>query len=789
MKKIARYSVKNFKLLLAVYVIFVLFFGGAIIFRLIKDSSVIDNSVAIWFMQDDPELKIYDQYNETFGEQEWTVLMLKTESIYDSVFLEELSEITERVDDLKHVVKVNSITNIRDNDIKENEMLTYNRIYPGNNNITNENIKVFKKRLAENPIFNNSIFHIDDETTTVLLLQNENLIRKLEPYRIEMIDSIIAIVGNYPMISNYALAGTTVVNAELNRSSRRDVGIFYTVLSLMLLLFGWISMRSWKNIIAMFVVVVGSIIPTMGLIALCHIPYNMITVMMPTVLIALSVADVIHVIGYFHHLRRNSDPENAIEGTIKHLWEPGLWTTVTTIVGFTSLLFSTVYPIFQLGLFAAIGVAMALIVTLTIIPGLLVNLFPDRLISVTSGQPALSFVVKLPAFIRKYRYINYAFFMLLLFAASGIFSLKVDTNYTKFFGKNTRITRAYDDIKVNGYAQNPVTLVFQYPKGMDYTSSPYFPQIVQFEQMAAKFPDVIKILSVNDLLYQTDKAFMQEESSMMKFKNYNEDQLEQLLMLADMSNNDDIYDFLTYDKSQMQIQVLTNYKSSNELDIFKAKLSDLKNQIIADDVKMTFTGSTILWANMDKQISRTQFYSLIGVLIFLLVFFPLIFGSIKLGLLGVLVNVLPISITYGFMGLFGVEINMATAIIGGISLGIVTDDTIHFVHRFKYGLKKGLTTAQASASAITTTGKSIIMTSVILIGAFLTMTTSNFLPTSNFGLLISICIAVALFIDILVLPNILRQICKTTGSFKAMNRIESKIHVQGDEPAMGIEQF
>jgi len=760
MSRITRFSVNYIKPILIGYVTVVLFFGGVIIYRIVTDSSVIDNSVAIWFMQDDPELKIYDTYNEDFGEQEWTVLMLKTNSIYDSDFLRDLSEITDRITDLDHVIKVNSITNIRDNEITEDDMLQYNPIYPGNELLTTENLEVFKQRLADNPIFENSIFHVNDETTTVLLIQNDNLIRKLEPYRIKMTDSINAIVGKYATINNFALAGTTVVNAELNKSSKRDVGVFYTLLSLMLILFGWISMRSWKNIMVMLLVVVGSIVPTMGLVALCHIPYNMITVMMPTVLIALSVADVIHVIGYFHQQRRTEDPKYAIDATINHLWKPGLWTTMTTIVGFFSLMFSTVYPIFQLGLFAAIGIALALLITLTIVPGVLVKMFPGRAIISGNDQRGIFFMETLPALIRKYRYVSYAFFILLLCAIAGLFNLRVDTNYTKFFGKNTRLTKAYEDIEQSGYAQNPVTLVFRYPDGKDYTSAPYFSQIMRFEQEAVKLPEVIKLLSLHNLLYQVDKAFLKEESSFEKFKDYREGQLAQLLLLAEMSNNDDVNDFLKYDQSQIQVQVLTYYMSSKELDIFKAKLSELKKQFISSDVQITFTGTTVLWANMDKQISRTQLYSLIGVLIFLIVFFPLIFGSVKLGLLAVLINVLPILITYGFMGFFNVDINMATAIIGGISLGIVTDDTIHFVHNFKRNLKKGYPPVETIKKAISTTGRSIIMTSVILIGAFLTMTTSNFLPTSNFGLLISICIAVALFIDVMVLPDILLRMAK-----------------------------
>jgi predicted RND superfamily exporter protein len=561
-------------------------------------------------------------------------------------------------------------------------------------------------------------------------------------------------------VQNYALAGTTAINAELNRSSKHDVVIFYTLLSLMLVLFGYLSLRSWKSIMIMLMVVVGSIVPTMGLIALLNIPYNMITVMMPTVLIALSVADAIHVINYFHIKRQSNEAPKAAEETIDHMWRPGLWTTLTTIVGFTSLLISTVYPIFQLGLFTSIGILLALLLTLIMVPGMLVAMYPEISPKAHNTQFGYSLSQSLPAFIMKHRYLSFAILILLIFSFTGIINLRVDTNYTKFFSKRTKLTRAYDDIQSSGYAQNPVTLVFRYPDGSDFTSRPYFSQLLQFEKEAIKLPEVIKLLSANDLIYQIDKAFLKEETSYADFSQYGQDQVAQLLLLGEMSSNDDIYDLLKYDRTKVQIQVLTNYMSSKELDAFKARLTRLKNKHISDDLEMTFTGSTVLWANMDKQISRTQLFSLFGVLAFLIIFFPLIFRSFKLGLLGVLVNILPIFITYGFMGLFGVEINLATAIIGGVSLGIVSDDTIHLLYRYKHFRKDGMAPHEAIIRAMQTSGRSIITTSIILVGTFSIMTTSNFLPTYNFGLMISICITVALFVDMMVLPNVINVFFK-----------------------------
>lgn len=752
----------------------VLFFASVIVYRVLTDRSVIDNSVAIWFMQDDPELKRYEQYQQAFGEQEWTLLMLGTKSIYNAQFLSDVDQITQRIEQLPAVRKVNSITNIRDNVLTADDALLYERLYTATKDmpLTENGIAQFKKQLLANPIFENNLIRQDDETHAVLLIQNDNRLHEIAPYRMAMVDSIRSIVGDYASVDDRALAGTSVVNAELNRASLRDMLIFYTLITVLLVLIGWVTLRSWKNILVMLVVVVGSIIPTMGLIALLHIPYNMVTVMMPTILIALSVADIIHVIVHFHQERQHSPSEQAIGYTLRHLWQPGLWTTLTTVVGFSSLLLSTVFPIFQLGLFASFGIALALFITWTVAPGVLVSLFPEQdthvLASSTQSEGLANFIFR-------YKYVSLVILGILALSLTGLPRLNVDTNYTKFFGAKTDLSRAYDQIKQAGFAQNPITVTFTLPQGMDYTTTDQFAQIAALEDKLANLPEVIKVLSPKDLLFQINEAFLEQQSDYSEFTTYGEPQLGQLFLLGEMSSNDDLYDLVLYDKSQYQLQLLTNYLSSKELNKLREEVNALKEQYLRDDIIMAFTGTTVLWANMDEQVSQTQFSSLVGVVAFLLIFFPLIFRSIPLGFIGIAVNAFPLAVTYGCMGWLDVDINMATALIGGIALGIVTDDTIHLINSFRRGIAQGLTREMAVRRAISYTGKSVILTSVILGGAFLSLTTSDFLPTSNFGILVSVCVAIALFVDLFILPLLLVLLpVKVTQKAEAVTHIPAK---------------
>lgn len=755
-----RFFVNRKKTVLFVWGLMVVGFLFAITARILSGGTVIDNSVGVWFLEDDPERANLERYNQDFGEKEWSILLLRTDSIYEPRFLNDLRNIVSRLEKLDHIVKVTSIVNVRDNELDQDEALDYKIIYPAKwapgRTLAASELAKFKDKLFANPLFDRNIFQKDAPQFTVVLLQNDNYINNPSPYRIELVDAIKTIVGEYPTVKGYALAGTTIVNAELNRSAKRDVFVFYTLISILLLLFGWFTLNNFKDVTVMLAVVIASVIPTMGLLAVLDIPYNMVTVMMPTILIALSVAGVIHVINVFHQYCETRHSSRAIEQAISHLWKPNLWTALTTIVGFSSLALSTVLPVFQLGVFASIGIFIGWLATNSLAPVLLMIFWGGKSKGRANNPVVIDAVVNfVVAISSRQPLLKIGIALLTLIPVWGVAYLETDTNYTKFFRESAQLSKAYNEIDAAGYAQNPVNIVLRYPGGHTYSNQAFFQNVVRFEQGLKQLPEVIKVLSTTELLRRIDIAFNDEETSEQQFRAYGANQINQLLLLGELSNNDDIEDFLLRDKTQAQIVALTSYMSTKELATFENKVQRLRQQYLPDDLELVITGTTVLWANMDSQVSRTQLVSLVGVGTFLVVFLIVIFKSLRLGVIGIIVNALPLAITLGVMGWLGVKINMATAIIGGISLGVVVDDTIHFITRFKNGLRNGLDFEESVKETLKTVGTSIIATSIILIGGFSCMASSDFLPSAHFGIFISLSIAIALLLDLFLLPALL----------------------------------
>lgn len=730
---------------------------------LLSDQPVVDNSVSIWFDQKDPDLLAYQSYNDTFGEKEWSLLLLQTDSIFNSEFLIDLEKITDSLAELKDIVKVTSITNVRDNFVSDDELIDYKQLYSASVSRDSSALNRFREQLQSNPIFERNLILRDSDQYTIILIQNDNRIEEQSTYRIELVDSIYAILDRYKSVDNYALAGTTVVNAELNRAAKNDVIVFYSLVTVLLTVVALLMLRSVRNLIVMYSVVVTSALPTMGLLAALKIPFNMITVMLPTILIALSVAGVIHIITEFHASRSTLDSEQAMGWTLHRLGKPTLWTTLTTIAGFGAFTTSQVYPVFQLGGFAAFGLALACVANLVIAPVLLLILWPDKLESPVNARQNTFFI---SSWLKKTH--NPALLTLMLIMVLpvyGLIWLEVDTNYIKFFSKSHSTTQSYELIKHAGFAQNPIAIHLQYDDDIPYSATSALTGTLALEKAIKQEPEVVKVLSGSDFLGAIDLAFNGDNGQALN--QYSKPQIEQLLLLGELSGNDDVSDFISGDLLDVQIIVMTDYMSSRELNVFKEKLRHLKELYLPIATTMQITGTTVLWANMDTQVSKTQFLSLVFIAGFLMIFLPIIFGSIRLGLVGLLINIIPLAVTLGCMSLLGIKINIATALIGGISLGVVVDDTIHFISRIIQNKQNGYGTLEAVDEAQQSIGKSILRTTLILVVGFSCMATSNFLPTAHFGIFISLSIVLALVLDLICLPILLKTFpWLTENSFK-----------------------
>jgi hypothetical protein len=343
----------------------------------------------------------------------------------------------------------------------------------------------------------------------------------------------------------------------------------------------------------------------------------------------------------------------------------------------------------------------------------------------------------------------------LILPVAGLNRLRIDTDYTQFFSPDSPVSRAYGELEAAGLAQSVVEIVVTGPESRgSFDQRLYRSGLWALESRAAKLPRVRNTLSDGQVIRALDEA-LNGPAITPRWIAYPDATAAQLRAAARSFMGTEIADYSSSDGLRMRILLLTDYLSSSEMHALRDSVSAIAKEVLPPGAHASLQGTTVLWANMDGEIGRTQMFSIMIVAAVFVLLLPILFGSVRLGLLGAVINGLPLLMTFGLMGLIGSRLNMATALIGGVAIGSTVDSTLFFINRFQAELALGKRWADAIESAVRAVGDGILITTGIIAGGFLCMTVSSFRPTAEFGIFTCFTIVTGAFLDIVIDPILL----------------------------------
>jgi predicted RND superfamily exporter protein len=725
----------------------------------------IDNRFEIWFYDQDPAIKSYDEGHAQFGNWNWMSIYIKPkEGIYSEPFLASLAGITDQLKALPDVRKVISIANARGNRLSNDE-LSYRSIL-GRAPWSSEDLAQLKQTLEANLIYRDGLVKPGDDKSTLILMQVANRDTDKDAYRVQLVNAVDAILHNQAdTIAESAIVGSPFLNAELNRSSRHDMVVFYPLVSLLVSIVSWLIFRNLRDVTVVLLALTGASAWSVGLM-MTTFDLNMVTIMMPTVLVTVSVANVMHFIVSFHAQRRQHpdwSPARCAKMTVRDLWVPALGTTATTAFGFLSLTQTGILPVTLLGYYAAFGIACAYLITIVLVPLLLTVVWGDLAgkssARLDRGSNAL---INATGWSKIYDKTSlkhpYLVFVLFAMASAAILAglprLDADTDYVNLFHEKSPVKQYYHQVEAAGYATNSFTLLIHAPQGLEEES--VFRAVMALEDKITALPGVRNITSPVKLIAEVDRAMALDKSAWHPdFAGYGREAMAQLILTAEISGNDDLSDLLSRDHRYFQLAIFTDYMSSREVARFTAEVESLAGKTLPKGVGASMTGLPVLWADMAAQLLTSQSSILLSLVLPLFVIMLAVIRSVPLVIIGLIVNLLPVGLILGLMAWLDIKIDMATVLIGGITMGIAVDDTIHFLWQFRRERLHGLTFMDAVKLTFDHTGTAILMTSFLLSSGFLVMVASDFYPTANFGWLTSLTVLIALAAEIFLMPTLL----------------------------------
>lgn len=716
-----------------------------------------DNSVDVFFDKQSPSYVDFQSWKEQFGSDELIIVALHHNNIFTFDNLTAIKKITQKIELLDNVAEVTSITNVNDIVGDDQDFIVRQFI----EDVPKE--KAALNQLADqaksNPIYLNRIVSSDSKTTA-LIIELERSKEKSDVYKLELIDRIKNVLKQDASGFEYYLSGYTMIENAYTSYMRSDLSRFIPLMMGIIFVILLISFRNFTGVVLAFTTIVVSLVWTFALMYFFKFSINNITTLIPPIILAIAVADSVHLTSAgFSQISKD-----RIKDVVLKLAGPCFMTSLTTVIGFLSLTVSDIRPIVQLGIVAASGVAIAFILTFTFLPAVLfvlVSVKKDKAFDENSvPKKTGSFEKKLNALSsfnqRFYKPVLFVTAVLTVIAVVGALKVRPETSVLEYFKKNSPIYKSTKFIEDNLSGTHFLNLSLKSSR-FDYFKSPNaLLKIEKINDFLKTVPEVDTVVSLNDYIKEINKSFNNEDESFYVIPK-EKDQISQYLLLYGAS---DLAKSVDSDFSWATVEVRLNEHRSGKLKAVIKKIEDYAQEVFGQEAEVTGLGLTVLEVNANDTVMVSQVKSLgfAFVMIFAVLF--IMFRSFSLGTVSIVPNLLALVFNFGIMGFFGIYLNSATSMISAIGIGIIVDDTIHFLHSFRASFNQTKNPAISVHQALIEKGKPIVLTSVILFFGFGVIAFSQFGPSFYFGILSAIVMFNALLADLIVLPSLLLLVYK-----------------------------
>ena len=549
--------------------------------------------------------------------------------------------------------------------------------------------------------------------------------------------------SGYPYLRN---AYVQMLQTEVVRS----VGLASLVIFFVLV---WMF-RNVRGVVVPLVVVWLGVLWTIAAMMALGSAIDVLTSTLAAIILVVAVADSLHLLAkYYDGLSLGLSKHEAIRQMAVRLGAATLLTSVTTAIGFGTLATSQVIPMKRFGVFTALGVLLTFVISVALITVVLHWTKPPKAQQVDrlGGGGFRRVLTWVDGFAeRRARAILVGSAVVVGLSLLGATQLRVNAYVNDDLGPRTEV---YQDLR---FFEREIVSPFRFETVLTAGAPDAFKdperlrEIEAIERYLLAHPAVHRVVSPADLLKQLNDAldgtYALPETA---------DLAAQYFFLLELTDEDLLRRFVDFDYGEVRLSAMMNDVGSAELKRFRADYDAFLAETLPPDVTPTQTGTIVLSAGLSDYLVESLLLSIGLAFVFISVLMGVLFRNAKLVLISLVPNVVPLVVIAGLMGVTGIDIKPATAVIFSVAFGIAVDDTIHMLARLRQEMQAGVPLREATRRTILGTGKAVVLTSIILLGGFLVLTTSAFQSTMYMGLLVSATVVLAVLADLLLLPALL----------------------------------
>lgn len=712
----------------------------------------------IFFDGTNKQLLAFDEIQTTFAKTDNLAIVIAPEDgdIFTPQTLSLIQKITVDAWQVPYSSRVDSIANYQHTEAFDDDLLVEDLLY-SEYELTPERISKVKSIALSEPVLKSALVSEKGDVTVVnITVQLPEMDKTAEVE--EVVSSINAMIDRYqrayPDVT-FHKAGIIAMNHAFMTAAQDDSSTLVPTMLVVILVFLTIMLRSILSVIATLIVIIGSVMATMGISGWAGMFLSTATVNVPTLIMTLAVADCVHVIATMRQSMKNGFTKaQSIERSIALNFVPILITSVTTAIGFLMMNMSDSPVLRDFGNLSALGVMVACFLSVTLLPALL-KLLPIH-VKMETSQDQKHAMDRLGDFVVSQRRALLPLSVaVIVVCASLIPRNKVNDESVEYFGQRNEFRQAADFMEERISGMTNISIAIKTNESQGIAAPDFLNTIGEFSSWLRDQPETDHVATLADVYKRLNKNMHGDDEAYYSLPQERE-LAAQYLLLYEMSlpYGLDLNNQINVDKSSIKM-VLT------VANLGSVELVDLENRIYqwfaehAPQYQVVASSPSLMFAH----IGETNMASMLSTLPITLVLISalLIFAlrSVRLGLISLMPNIAPAVIGFGLWALISGEINLGLSVVVTLTLGIVVDDAVHFLSKYQRARREGQTAEQAVRYAFHTVGRALWITTVVLVAGFSVLAMSSFRLNADMGQLSAIVIFIALVVDFLFLPTLL----------------------------------
>lgn len=740
-----------------------------------------NNDTRVFFSDKNPQLQALETLENTYNKITNVLFVIapRDGDVFTRETLEAVENLTKESWQIPFSSRVNSITNFQHIEANGDDIIIEDLIQNAQN-FSDYDIEIVRNIALKEPELVNSLISPTGHVTGVsvnIILPGESIAEVTE-VAFASRKLVQEISEKYPQIKIH-LTGSVIIDNAFGEVSQRDMSSLVPLMFVILIFIVGLALRSFVGTLSSFVVILISMVVGLGFAGWTGIEITSASVNAPLIILTLAVADSVHILAtLFQHLRQGKSKKEAIVESLRINFQPVFLTSITTAIGFLTMNFSDAPPFRDLGNIVCMGVLAAFVFSVTFLPAFLAVL-PIR---ITRGYNSSKSVFdRLSEWvIQSGKPIFRGTLISITILSIGIAQIEFNDDFIKYFSPGMEIRKANDFTEENLSGGDVIEYSLESGEPGGINRPDYLAMVDSFSHWYGQQSKVVHVSALPNTIKRLHKSMHGDDHTYYVIPDQR-DLTAQYLLLYEMSlpYGLDLDDQINVDKSSTRMLVSLKNTDARELRELDKKARIWLKENAPENMFTYGSGLSIIWAHISKRNINSMMGASFGALVLISVLLMFALRSFKHGLLSLVPNLLPPLMAFGAWGLFVGQVGLGLSIVVAMTLGIVVDDTVHFMSKYLRARREHkMDPVNAVRYSFNTVGTAMWVTTVALMTGFIILTFSGYRMNSDMGLLSALTIFLAFGLDILLLPVLLlkfdhkSEIISIDKNTKAMKNVK-----------------